>query len=311
MISCTEFIPSYSELFAFLEENYGFDEVKAYWNDIFDPERNGILNRMIGQKGLRGCFEYWNYSLNEEAADFRMMLNEADGWFTIEMRHCPSKGRLLEMKQIVPYDKYCLHCDLYRRTVEKYDLRYDYDFTGTDRARCGMLIYDPRLYKGFRVLTPETLVADRRAEDNRYLHREFHNYLNMGVDYLGRHFGREAVERYLARFARNYYSPLIDAIRAEGLAALEKHIKMTYETEGAAQLLHTQLSRDSLRVTVDACPAVSYLNKAGWEPSVWYKLTTETVMRTIADESGYAFTMSSYDSVSGAAEYCFEKSLSA
>ncbi len=307
MISCTEFIASYSELFSFLEENYGFEEVKAYWNYIFDPDRNGILNQKISQNGLRGCFEYWNYSLNEEAADFRMMLNESDGWFTIEMRHCPSKGRLLDMKQIRPYDKYCLHCDLYRKTVEKYGLCYDYDFTKTDRAQCAILIYDPKLYKGVRVMTPDTLAVDRRASDNKYLHREFHNYLSMGVDYLGRRFGREAVERYLSRFAHNYYAPLIGEIRKRGLPALERFIRKTYETEEAEELLHTELGQNSLKVAVDVCPAVRYLKNAGWEPSEWYCLTTETVMKTVAEESGYAFCMTRYDPTDGAAEYTFGK----
>ena len=305
MISCTEFIPSYSELFSFLDENYGFDGVRAYWNDIFDPERNGILNRKVKEQGLRGCFEYWNYSLNEEAADFRMMLNEADGWFTIEMRHCPSKGRLLEMKQLKPYDKYCLHCDLYRKTVEKYGLCYDYDFTKTDHAQCALLIYDPKVYKGMRMMTPETLVVDRRASDNRYLHREFHNYLNMGVDYLGHHFGKEAIERYLARFAHNYYSPLIREIQEKGLAALEAFIRRTYESEQASELLHTKLTETSLEVQVDTCPAVRFLKAAGWEPSQWYSLTTETVMKTIAEECGYVFSLLSYDTANGAAQYAF------
>ena len=305
MISCTEFIPSYSELFSFLDENYGFDEVRAYWNDIFDPERNGILNRKIRQQGLRGCFEYWNYSLNEEAADFRMMLNEADGWFTIEMRHCPSKGRLLEMKQLKPYDKYCLHCDLYRKTVEKYGLCYDYDFTKTERAQCALLIYDPKVYKGMRVSTPETLTVDRQARDNRYLHREFHNYLNMGVEYLGRRFGKEVIERYLTRFTRNYYHPLINDIRKNGLTVLEAFIRKTYEAEEAPELLHTKCTGNILEVRVDACPALRYLKAAGWEPSEWYFLTTETVMKTIAGECGYTFAMVSYGPSNGAAQYAF------
>ena len=74
MISCTEFIPSYSELFSFLEEEYGYAEVERYWNDIFDPDRNGILNQKVARLGLRGCYEYWAMSLNEEAADFTMYL---------------------------------------------------------------------------------------------------------------------------------------------------------------------------------------------------------------------------------------------
>ena len=41
MISCTEFVPSYSELFSFLEEEYGYAEVERYWNDIFDRTGTG------------------------------------------------------------------------------------------------------------------------------------------------------------------------------------------------------------------------------------------------------------------------------
>ena len=31
MISCTEFIPAYSELFTFLEDKHGRDEVDRFW----------------------------------------------------------------------------------------------------------------------------------------------------------------------------------------------------------------------------------------------------------------------------------------
>ena len=190
------------------------------------------------EHGIRGCYEYWAYSLNEEAADFKMMLNERDGWFPIEMRHCPSKGRLLALSHIKPYDKYCLHCDLYRKTVEKYGLCYDYDFTDTDRACCATLIYDPKIYRGRRIKTDDTLVMDRQAQDNRYLHREFHNYMSMGLEYLGTHFGQEAVEAYLRRFARNYYAPLIESIRKDGLAPLGEQIRETYRAEEAEDVAH-------------------------------------------------------------------------
>ena len=37
MISCTEFIPAYSELFHYLDENFGRDEVDCFWADLFTP----------------------------------------------------------------------------------------------------------------------------------------------------------------------------------------------------------------------------------------------------------------------------------
>ena len=99
MISCTEFIPSYSELFTFLEKNYGRDEVDRFWEYLFEPTGEGIpLINFLKKEGIKGCFTYWGGTLNEEAADFTMYLNEKDGWFKIDMHHCPSKGRLLELK---------------------------------------------------------------------------------------------------------------------------------------------------------------------------------------------------------------------
>ena len=42
MISCTEFIPAYSELFTFLENKYGRAEVDNFWEYLFKPTGDGI-----------------------------------------------------------------------------------------------------------------------------------------------------------------------------------------------------------------------------------------------------------------------------
>ena len=147
MISCTEFIPAYSELFTFLEQRHGRAEVDNFWTYLFKPDGKGIpLVNFVKKEGIRGCFTYWAGSLNEEAADFTMYLNEKRGFFKIKMHRCPSKGRLLELKDsigITPYHDYCLHCDHYRAAVAEVGLDYTYDFTDTDKAACSILITDP------------------------------------------------------------------------------------------------------------------------------------------------------------------------
>ncbi len=305
MISCTEFIPSYSELFSFLEEEYGYAEVERYWNDIFDPDRNGILNQKVARLGLRGCYEYWAMSLNEEAADFTMYLNEADGWFMIQMHRCPSKGRLLDLEQIRPYPRYCLHCDMYRKTVERYGLRYQYDFTQTGRAACSSLIYDPARFQGKMVLTDGTLVMDRRAADNKYLHRDFHLYMNMGVDYLGRKFGGAVVDAYLARYAKGYLRPLAEKIRTEGLPALQENIAATYAAEEAPEAVHLERRGNRLDVRVEWCPGVRHIRNRSEPVSPWYSRTTTAVMGTLAGETGLQFSMDAYHEQTGAAAYHF------
>ena len=81
MISCTEFIPSYNELFTYIEDKYGRDEVTRFWEYLFEPNGTGIpLINYVKKYGIRGCFLYWAGTLNEEAADFTMYVNEKRGF---------------------------------------------------------------------------------------------------------------------------------------------------------------------------------------------------------------------------------------
>lgn len=140
MISCTDFIPAYSELFNFLHQRGGKQEVIRFWEYISDNYL-GNLQSLVEEKGLRGCWEYWSHSLNEEAADFTMELDEEVGEFRIDMHHCPSMGRLLKEKNIKPYADYCEHCDtLYRRVLEPMGFEYDIDLSKCHNAECSLVV---------------------------------------------------------------------------------------------------------------------------------------------------------------------------
>ena len=311
MISCTEFIPSYSELFSYLEERYGRAEVDAFWKYLFVPDGKGIpLIGFVEREGIRGCWSYWAGTLNEEAADFTMYLNEKRGFFLNVMHKCPSKGRLLELEKeigIQPYHDYCLHCDSYRSAVEKVGLKYIYNFRGIEKAACSMLIYDPKVFDGRVIIDEDTLVMDRKASDNEYFHRDFHSSMNMGIHYLGEKYGLADVQAYLTRYTENVYGKTITAVREQGLAALNAMIRDTYEKEKALDALTTVWTEDRLLVLVEECPAVKHLRATGREVSPWYRYTTETVMEVLADRCGLRFVMVSYDEDTGAAEYRFEK----
>ena len=140
MISCTEFIPTYSELFKFLHNRDGKEAAVKFWENLSDAFLTNLRD-FAAQKGLAGCFEYWSHTLSEEAADFRMTLDEENSVFEIEMHHCPSKGRLLGYKHIEPYEFYCDHCDtLYRRVLEPLGLEYDIDLTNCYKAACKLTV---------------------------------------------------------------------------------------------------------------------------------------------------------------------------
>ena len=143
MISCTEFIFAYSELFKFLEKKGGEAEVKKYWEHISDTYVSDRLGECVEKEGLRGCFTYWSRSLSEEAADFRIEYDPDKKEFTLDMFICPSRKMLNEHPEMKPYHNYCGHCyTLYARVVERYGMSYDIDFSKVDEAKCRIVIKD-------------------------------------------------------------------------------------------------------------------------------------------------------------------------
>ena len=142
MISCTEFIPAYSELFKFLESQGGQKAVHDFWNYLSDNFLKN-LKSLVEQNGIRGCWLYWSHTLNEEAADFTMELDEDRSEFKIIMHRCPSKGKLLEYKHIEPYPDYCRHCEvLYRRVLEPLGYKYIFNDSECDQAKCVLIVRD-------------------------------------------------------------------------------------------------------------------------------------------------------------------------
>jgi len=310
MISCTEFIPAYSELFTYLEDKFGRAEVDRLWKHLFVPDGKGIpLIGFVEREGIRGCYSYWSGTLNEEAADFTMYLNEKRGFFLLVMHKCPSKGRLLKLKEeigITPYHDYCLHCDCYRAAVEKVGLKYIYNFQGIEKAACSILIYDPKVFDGRVIIDEETEIMDRRASDNPYFHRDFHSSVNRGIRYVGDNYGLDAVREYLSRYTNRVYTPVFADMKQRGLAAIEAKILDTYAREQAPDAVKTTLTENTLEVEVFYCPGVKHLHAIGQEVSPWYRCTTEIVMETLAQNGGYEFIMESYEPETGAAKYRFQ-----
>lgn len=141
MISCTEFIPAYSEGFKFIEQKEGRTGLEKFWSVLSDIYLKDTLENLIKEEGLEGCYIYWSDSLNEEAAGFRMVLDEIEGKFTIDMLRCPSKYMLNEYKHIEAYHAYCDHCRaLYRPVVERYGYNYKEDLSGCHNTRCSLTI---------------------------------------------------------------------------------------------------------------------------------------------------------------------------
>ena len=311
MISCTEFIPAYSELFSFLDENYGRAEVERFWTYLFAPTGKGIPRINFATKdGLRGCWDYWSGTLKEEAADCTRYFNEKAGWIASEMHYCPSKGRLLELEKEIglkPYYDYCGHCDYYRSALDMVGLKWVRNHLHVDKASCSSILYDPKVFKGIMVPDENTEVMTITSRDSEYFHPDFHSSLNMGIDFVAREHGEEALRAFLTRYTRNVYGRVLKKMQEDPFGALEERIRETYGLEKAEDALELERTENSLTVRIQYCPAVRHLRKTGREVSAWFRLSTEVVMDTFASAGDLAFIMVSYDEETGAAEYRFEK----
>lgn len=311
MISCTEFILAYSELFSYLDSKYGRAEVDKLWDFLFRPTGDGIpLINYAKKDGLKGCVDYWTGTLTEESADVTFVYNLEDGWFASQMHHCPSKGRLLSFQKdlgIEPYYDYCDHCDYYRASLEAVGLTWIRNHLAVDQASCSRIIWDPKVFKGVMKMNENTVTRHFRSSENEYFHPDFHSSMNMGIEYLGRYHGENDIIEYLTRFAQNAYRSDIERIRKDPLKAMGDKIKQTFLAEKAEDALRMDLSDDQLQVHIAYCPAVKHLRATGREVSQWFCLTTVTVMETLAKEGNLRFVMDSYDVETGASRYTFSR----
>src|SRR3972149_9506445 len=108
MVSCTEMILAYDELFSFLHRRFGKKAVVKFWDGVSDVFLCN-LRKLVKEKGIAGMREYWGRTLKEENAEYKVKYGR--DFFGIEMYKCPSVGLLRRHKRLGRYKDYCKHCD--------------------------------------------------------------------------------------------------------------------------------------------------------------------------------------------------------
>lgn len=141
---------------------------------------------------------------------------------------------------------------------------------------------------------------ERKASDNKYLHKDFHMHLNLGIEYLHQHYGDDAVREYLRQFALAYYAPLKAKLKENGLVVLLEHNKEIYSIEEALEDVEFALTEDELVIRVKKCPGVSHIKKSGMQLSPLYYELTGTVNRAVCEGTAFAFELLEYDRETGA-----------
>ena len=117
------FFELYDYMFSFLEREFGFPAVKAFWESIADQQL-ATLEELMRTKGFQGMEEYWRNTLGQEGADYEM--DVADDSFQVIVKRCPPK-EWFKARQLEHYPRYCEHCDtLYRRVAERCGYAMEY-----------------------------------------------------------------------------------------------------------------------------------------------------------------------------------------
>lgn len=323
MISCTEFIPLYSEFFRFLDERGGHDAVMRYWihvsdNSIGDRTNPNSLISFIERADdpFTGAVNYWNHTLTEEACDQYAVIDHKNQLKYSHMRHCPSRGRLNAFEHIEPYYDYCKHCDvIYQRVLEPFGITHEMDMSRIDNAECNALIYktghrpNVDITKTEEVPTDDSMtIIDMKADDNKYLHRDFHLIGDLALSYCGENFGDNCVREFLTEFTNRYYAPQIEDIKKRGLVAIKEWLEKLYEIEEASDVLHTELSDDRLTVTIDKSPVIEYMHSLNQEPSRYYIEETRTLYSAVADACNLGFILNYYNEDGGTQFTFFKRS---
>ena len=332
MISCTEFIPAYSELFKYIDKKSGRQAVYDYWEYSFQPGKSPLDGLITKHGRLLGCWENWYTVYTEEACDNTMLYNEEEGWLLGCMHHCPSKGRFQKLGYMEPFEEYCKHCDSYDIVFKKHGIGHVMDYRGNECAKCREIIFDPDKFKGdaqsildtmYKCETegckfgddpskcpmnrPGTRALYTTSDAYKYLHREFHRDMAGGMQYIVTHYGEDGLREYLTQFALAFHKPLLAKIKQTGLSAMASYLSWLYAEEEAEDALEMNWTETTLDVTIRYCPAVKYMKTRIIVPHESFERGTSVVYDVIAKESGLGFEMLSYDHSTGAAHFRFWK----
>ena len=142
-------------------------------------------------------------------------------------------------------------------------------------------------------------VMDRRASDNKYLHRDFHNFMSLGIDYVQELYGDQGVREYLRDFGLSFYAPLKEEIKEKGLQAVKDHYEKIYTIEEALEDVEFSFSQDQLIIKVKKCPAVTHMKSHGVKVSPLYYETIKAVNEAICEGTPFAFELVEYDKDTG------------
>jgi hypothetical protein len=153
------------------------------------------------------------------------------------------------------------------------------------------------------LLVQSVKVIERKASDNKYLHKDFHIALNLMMTYILDNFGKDSLIIYLKKFSQAYYKPLNLSLMSGDKQVLADYFKGIYEKEEWP--VNISIHENSVEITQDACPAISHIVLKGGKPCPCYSETYSTVYETICENTPFEYVLEYFNNETGACNQRF------
>lgn len=148
-------------------------------------------------------------------------------------------------------------------------------------------------------------VVERKASDNKYLHRDFHISMNMLMEYISKEYGPSALTEYLMQFSCEFHSKRKEDLQKGDLSILYNYFLETYKKEEWA--VSIEFKNDILIISQERCPGISHILKSGYKPVEQYIETYTTVYSTLCKDTPYEYIMESFDPKTGKCRQRFQR----
>lgn len=148
-------------------------------------------------------------------------------------------------------------------------------------------------------------IMSRTAADNKYLHKDFHQSMNLLMDYIYNNFGKERLIQYLKQFTKTYHQPLQESLQSGDINVLVDYFSDVYEKEEWP--VRIEIKEDCLEIEQDGCPGISHIKSMGQVPTPLYIETYRTVYTTLCESTPFEYTLVCFDNETGACKQLFSK----
>lgn len=124
-----------------------------------------------------------------------------------------------------------------------------------------------------------------RYKETGQVHKDFHRTMNETIAYLRRKYGEEFLDETFRRTAREVYRSIWEDLLRGDSRQLVEHWRYFLDREGGDYTIEHK--GDNIRMTVNRCPAITYLQSRGIEVAPAFCRQTVMINAALAGDTPF------------------------